>query len=117
MAQVSQYSGQIIDKLQATILSGQTESNNVRIGGTTLVMIYIPAGFDGTELHIKVSVDNGASYAYLYNVRGEQVIYQPVPDTFMKLATCDFFGVTDFKLVSNATESSTRELLCIPEGV
>ena len=112
MSQITNYLNSIIDPIQTTIASGQTESSPIDVYGTTLKTIFLPSAFDGTSITFQVSYDGTTYYDY-YNVDNQAVTVTCSANRAYGWLANDFYSIRFLKLVSNATESADRIITLI----
>lgn len=57
-----------------TGITGSVATDGIRLGADTLVTIGIPSGWTTANLSFQVSLDDGATYANLYDETGAEVV-------------------------------------------
>lgn len=107
--------GQVIYPV-ASIASSGTTSQALMTNGMSLVGCQIPASFTGTAITFTTATTLSGTYQPLYNSSG-QVSYTVAQGEFIAIKPEDFYGLQFFKIVSNATESSARSLVCSMKGI
>jgi hypothetical protein len=110
MAEVEQFSNQIVKPLTATIPSGQTKTGIIDVRGTTGLHIGLPAAFTGTAITIETSFD-GTTFQEYRNINNQAVTITCEAGYNYGLAAQDLYPVRYIKLVSNATEGADRAIL------
>lgn len=100
-----QFQGKVCSDLTVTILDGQTESDGVQLGGTSLVAIDIPAGFDGTALTFQVSSDGTNYKTYKRMSDGAAVAAVVGADAAYAAGYFDFGGYEWIKLVAGTSQT------------
>lgn len=96
---------------KATIKSGQTKSNIIKLTGSSIVAIRPPTGLEGTSLTFEASEDiDGDFKAVTRAIDGNPVTAVVAADKHVLLLMSDFFGARYIKIISSSTESSERVL-------
>ncbi len=98
-------------EVTATIPINDTDSDEVRIYGKTIVAIKIPSAMTGTGLSFSVSSD-GEDFALFYNDAGGLIETVNTTDTawHIGIEPADFESVNNIVLISNATELAERKI-------
>lgn len=99
-----------VQLLTATILNGQTVSNEVDVGQNRAVRLSMPAAFTGTALGVQTLAADGATYQPLYNPDGTAYTITVAAAREVLLQLSDILSVQKFKLVSNAAEGADRAI-------
>ena len=88
-------------------------SEAIKIWGSPILNIKVPANFLGTTLTFLVNTEDDGSGDYLpfYNVKGEQVSISVAASRLIGVHPVDFFGVRYLKLQSNQTETATLQMV------
>lgn len=100
----------------AVIASSGTTSGAISSKGVSLVGCQMPAAFTGTAISFTVATTVGGTYQELDNSSGK-ISYTVAASKFIAINPVDFYGVQFFKIVSNATESGARSLVCSLKGI
>lgn len=106
----SQVVRQTYSDLSATILDGETESDGIQLGGTSLVALDIPAGFDGTTMTFKVSSDGTTYKDYKRLVDGMPVSALCSADASFAADYYDFAAYEWIKLVAGTAQTGNVEI-------
>lgn len=115
MANISDFTTQIIQTLEITIANGQTKSTIFHSKGATLKTIILPAAFDGTEITFEIS-DDGTNFYEYRNIDNDIVTITCTQGKAYGLGAIDFYSIDYLKIVSNASESGDRTLKLIMRG-
>jgi hypothetical protein len=91
-----------------TIANGQTTSGAIKIFGTTLCGVVVPASFTGTTLQFQGSHD-GTNFNTLYK-DGADLSVTVTSSKFVVLQPADFAGVNYLKLVSGSAQTGDKVL-------
>jgi hypothetical protein len=112
----SDYLGNIIHNIEATILSGQTVSEPIDMSGVTLKTLFLPAAFTGTELKFQISPDGITYYPYK-NINDVDVSVTCTQGNAYGFGAIDFFSVEFLKIISNSVESADRSIILMSRGI
>lgn len=89
-----------------SLLNGSTESDIIILNANPIVNIYIPAGFSGSQITLKVAYEADGEYYDYYKTDGDQIlIITSTKDIIIGIAPIDFAGVARCKLVSDAVQT------------
>lgn len=100
----------------ASILSGQTKSVAMDLGGLTLVGILLRA-FTGTALTFEVcDTIDGAFVPLKSTTSGSALSYTVAQNTYAAIDPKDFQGVNFLKLVSGGAEAADRTPVLMLKG-
>lgn len=100
--------------IPATILSGQTESEEISLAGCTLCGVKFPILFDGATLEFSASVstvDGSNVYEKMYKSDGSVESIPVVLDCNVAVDFQAFSRVELIKLVATSVQSSDRQLV------
>lgn len=98
------------------IASANTSSSSLSANGMSLVGCELPASMTGTAISFVAATTIGGTYQELDNASGK-VSYTVQGGKFIAVSPTDFYGVQYFKIVSNASEGSTRTFTCAMKGI
>lgn len=103
--------------LSAIIPINSTTSVGIDLSGCTLVSMWIPALFTGTEISFLGSFD-GTTYSDLYRTVDDSLIFTPITAGRMYLLNvADLAGMRFLQLKSNATEIAERTILLLARSL
>lgn len=100
----------------AIIPSGQTTTETIPTGGSSLCGIQLPATFSGTSLTFLAATQFDGPFQPIYNSTG-QVTYTVVQGEYIAINPQDFYGVFYLQIKSNASEGAARSLICSMKGI
>jgi hypothetical protein len=107
--------GQLI-QISSVIPISTTTSAAMPTEGAALVGVMMPAAFTGTAITFLVCNTLAGTYVPLKNASGA-VSYTVAAAEYVAVNPADFYGVTFFQIVSNATELAARTLVCSMKGI
>lgn len=97
-----------------TILSGQTVSSTVNIGGMSFVGIILPAQFTGTVLTMQMSTgENDPTFRAVTDFDGTPVTLTVSANKYVKMDPANFAGLFNVQFISNAAggEAADRTII------
>lgn len=101
-----------VEPIRSTIPVSQTKSEIIRLQGTTVAGVYIPAVFTGLSITFESSYD-GINFFPIYD--GGSVLSVVVDILkYIPLSPQLFYGVRFLKIVSSIPEPTEPELIIIP---
>lgn len=100
----------------AVIAGSTTASGALKTGGMSLVGCQMPSAFTGTSISFQVATSLTGAYQALINAGGT-VSYSTAASKYIAINPVDFYGVQFFKIISNASEGSSRSLVCSLKGI
>jgi hypothetical protein len=95
----------LFSDLVATILDGANDSDGIDLGGSSLLSIDIPAGFDGTGMTFKVSSDGVNYKEYRRMIDGTLVTAVVGADASYASGYHDFGGYRWIRLVATTAQT------------
>jgi len=104
---------------EISFLDGQTESEEIILNANPIVNIFVPSGFSGTELRVKIESDQISNnfYDYYKADGGEVMIVVSNKDIIIGISPIDFVNITKCKLVSNIAQSGDIKLIATTRRV
>lgn len=101
---------ELSDELSATILSGQSLSDDINLGGRIPVGLVMPAAWTAASITFQASLDDGATWHDVYAIdETELTISSVVVDSFLALDSANFLGVTYLRLRSGTTATPVNQ--------
>ena len=104
-------------KLVAKILIGQTESEEIKLGGKVLIGISIPVAFDTADLTVKNAVQDSENYQTVKNTDGSSFTMNATADGFINIPVGELVSLDNIKIVSSVAQTAERELTLIARPI
>ena len=92
----------------ATILSGQTDSNEIDLLGMSLCGFFMPETFTGTTITFKTATESGGTFLAIADVTKTVAVNQYIP-----IDPADFAGVQVIKLVADSQGADAAITLAV----
>ena len=102
----------ITQNLSTVIAASASVSSIVDLGGASLVGIIFPATMTGSSITFNASND-GVNFYEMYSTVGGALSVIFTASAWVGIVPSDFAGVKYLQLVSNGTESSSRQITLI----
>ncbi len=112
------YSGNLVTQVTATIANGQTTSSLISLKGYSLVGIQTPAALTGTAITFSVCDSTGATCVPLKVTTSGTALSQTVTtSSYYAIDPAATYGVAYLKLVSGSSEGGARTLTVSLKGL
>lgn len=109
------YQGLMNPGIPIKILSGQSTSAPIPMGGFTLCGIKMPDAFTGTSLTFLACESIDGEFLPIYDSVA-RVSYAVGVDRYVAIDPADFQGVLFLQIVSSTNEAADRNLICSVKG-
>ncbi len=93
----------------ATIANGETVSDAIALGGTTLCGLVMPASVTSTAMTFQGSRD-GTNFAAIKKIDGNDLSIVVGSSRYIPLDPVNFYGLTHVKLVGGSAESGAKTI-------
>jgi hypothetical protein len=115
-AYISGYQGNFNPALAATIANGQQISSTIKLGGFSLVGVFLPAAFTGTALTFLASHDGTNFFSVVTSTSGTALSYTVAQGTYAAIDPKDFQGIEYLQIKSGSSEAAARTLTLAVKG-
>lgn len=106
-----------IEQGTVVISSGQTESTEIDLNGTTLVGVMTPATITSTTLTFKAALTSGGTFNAVTGTSGSAISYTISAGKYFAIDPKDFHGVRYLKLVGGSSEGADRTLTVLSKSL
>lgn len=126
MTVAQQYQNPIVSyDTTCTILSGQTQSNDVSLGGLSLVGLILPAALTSLTMYAQMTEDltstagnvPSGNWHPVYDTDGTQIIFTVGASRYVSINPANFAGVYRMRLVGASAEAADRSIIVVTRPV
>lgn len=90
----------------ATMDSNSTTSSAFKLGYLRPTALIINGGFKGSQVTLTGAYTDGGTYYAVVDTSGNPITYKVVKNKYLLLGQYDLRGLTNFKVVSDSTQTS-----------